>query len=591
MELKLHQKYRALEPFEVQLTDLTVLTGVNGAGKTQILNGISQNVIQLKENGIELNPKKLVTNHTLLPNESNTVTMGTFAKDIRQWQEKYNSFKQIFSVNSTNPNPYKRLFEKIAERSGKNILDLSEDDFSSNHLLFDVFEQKEFFHQNFSSLFKRYHNNYEENQYKEFRHNKYNEKEIEFLSHEEFEKIYGKPPWELINKIFAEANLDYFANSPLNTLRDDPFEFKLINKINKADVRFNELSSGEKILMSLALALYNSKFDIEFPKVLLMDEPDASLHPLMAKQFLDVIQNVFVKDKGIKVIFTTHSPSTVALAPEEAIFVVNKIGQRIKKVKKDTALKILTAGVPSLSINYENRRQVFVESKNDAVFYEKIYEKIKNQLLNEVSLNFIPSGAGGAGNCKAVEEIVNKLTEFRNKSIFGIIDWDTTNKSSEHVRVLGEGNRYSIENYIFDPILVVALLLREKAVSRDDLGLKNNETYTHFVNLSKEQLQIISDFLIDKIEGELSSGDKTRVTVKYLNGIKVEIPKWYLTKQGHELENFLEEFLKNRYRELKRFHQSGDIKKEIVDKIIDDIPILISADILEVFKYIQTHGI
>ena len=54
--------------------------------------------------------------------------------------------------------------------------------------------------------------------------------------------------------------------------------------------------------MSLALALYNSNFDIQFPKVLLMDEPDALLHPSMSKKFLDVIKEIFVIQKGVKVI-------------------------------------------------------------------------------------------------------------------------------------------------------------------------------------------------------------------------------------------------------------------------------------------------
>src|SRR5207247_9494265 len=121
--------------------------------------------------------------------------------------------------------------------------------------------------------------------------------------------------------------------------------------------------------MSLALSLYNSNFDIEFPKIRLMNEPDAHLHHSMTRKFLDVIQNVFVNEKGVKVIMTTHSPSTVALAPEESIFLMNKTTPRIAKANKDEALRILTSGVPTLSINYENRRQVFVESKYDVEFY------------------------------------------------------------------------------------------------------------------------------------------------------------------------------------------------------------------------------
>ena len=129
------------------------------------------------------------------------------------------------------------------------------------------------------------------------------------------------------------------------------------------------------------MAVYNASSGGKFPKVVLLDEPDAFLHPSMIKSFLDVIENVFIGEKNIKVVITTHSPSTIGLCNESSLFIMNKGGNRIEKVTKDKALKVLTAGVPALSINYENRRQVFVESKYDVFFYDRIYDKLKNRLV------------------------------------------------------------------------------------------------------------------------------------------------------------------------------------------------------------------
>lgn len=60
-----------------------------------------------------------------------------------------------------------------------------------------------------------------------------------------------------------------------------------------------------------------------------------------------------------------------------------------------------------------------------------------------------------------MQEVVDKLAGFGNRYIFGIIDWDSCNNENDYVKVLGKNKRYSIENYIFDPILIAAYLFRE----------------------------------------------------------------------------------------------------------------------------------
>lgn len=597
MKLNLTTKYKSLTPISIDLPDFTILTGINGAGKTQLLSGLGGGIIQLTDKEAILNPPngntcKYVSSHSLTPNDSAVITREQLNANT---QNIWNAYQQFLNNYSNNPN-YKvenairdkrqlKIVNHIAKEANKKISELTSDDFYKYYPLDDGLIN-DVFYQSFSNLFKRYQDKYDDNQYKQYRNEVKKHKDIEFLTDEQFLQAFGEAPWDFVNKIIKEAKLDYHINSPFNSHRDAPFELKLVNNFNSAEIQFNELSSGEKVLMSLALALYNSKCDLEFPKVLLMDEPDASLHPSMSKQFLDVIERVFVKDKGVKVIVTTHSPSTVALCNEDNLFVMNKTGQRVEKTTKDTALKILTSGVPALSVNYENRRQIFVESKYDVLFYDKSYDKLRANLINEISLNFISSGVEGSGNCDQVKQVVGQLSGFGNKSIFGIIDWDKKNNANGYVKVLGENKRYSMENYLFDPLLITSLLLRDKIILREDIGLVKNESYSDFKNLSVQQLQTISDFLTTKISSQINPTDDTKIKVKYVSGIEIEIPQWYLHHQGHDLETHL----KNVFPQLSKYNKDGELKKEMINKIIDDIPELIPTDILELFRDIQTHG-
>ena len=149
------------------------------------------------------------------------------------------------------------------------------------------------------------------------------------------------------------------------------------------------------------------------PDVLLLDEVDASLHPSMMRNMLGVIQNIFLKN-DIKVILVSHSPSTIALSPEESIFIMNKSGEnRIEKRSKKEALSILTEGFatlndiePTLSIDYNLSKTdlpvLFTEGITDKIIIEEAWKKLnpdKDCLLytspspRDLSTSRMPSSA------------------------------------------------------------------------------------------------------------------------------------------------------------------------------------------------------
>lgn len=496
------------------------------------------------------------------------------------------------SLTGGNPPPDRETILDLATKAGKDPDQLTLKDFAIYYPYY-ISGTKDVFKINISYLFKAYYDRREKNEYEQFIVNKRKTEDNHSVSDDEFKKYHGEEPWVLANKMLVEANLPYKFSDPSNTQRDSQFTVKLIHKITNIELDINQLSTGEKILLSLIFALYNSNLDtVKFPKLILLDEPDAFLHPTMIEKFIAVIKKSIVNESKVKVIMTTHSPTTVALSDEESVFVMSKDEPRISKMSKDAALKILTVGVPSLSIHYENRRQVFVESKIDFDFYDMCYKELRTKLVNQVSLNFISSGdvtkAGDSGNCDHVINIVNTLSGYGNNFVFGIIDWDTTNgsKKNKYVQVLGENNRYSLDSYVFDPILVAGILLMEKIISPSDLSLDDSSTYVDFRDLNVTQLQIIIDYVVSKVRLNISPTNSTISQVSYVNGKKLLIPEWYLHYPGHKLEDEV----KKAFPQLKKFCSKDPqgLKKEIIKKVIDDVPGFISQDIVDLLYKIQS---
>lgn len=648
MKLTLISPYKSITRLpEIQLPDFVVLTGVNGAGKTHLIEAIERGSIQIENitQESQTRPIRLFNWNNLVPNDSGAFfsyqitqerqalwselsqLMKSYREQILSVLRQCNRFdllsretSELFKITETelivsgstqdearniiqtmqnlilntpnylvgnfvrNDSNRQRLIDSL-QKSATPLVSFEENDFykhfPKNWVPVDMFQQS------FGRLFMEYQVSFINNRLKKMASSE--GKIVDFLDDQEFIQQHGEPPWLFVNSILETANLGFRINQPADYYEDRPYEPILTDQMRGTQVKFADLSSGERILMSFALCLYHvedRRQVVDYPKVLLFDEIDAPLHPSMTQSLLRTIQEVLVNRNNIKVIMTTHSPSTVALAPEESIYAMSKsVDRRVQKISKDKALSILTAGVPTLSINYENRRQVFVESQYDAKFYEKIYEKLRGRLVQEISLNFISSGVGGQGNCQQVKEVVNQLYCRGNRTIYGIVDWDLSNNGNERVKVLGLGQRYSIENYLLDPLLVAAFLLREKWIDRSTLGLCEEEVYTQIALFGSDRLQRLANFIVHKLEANSTSQvEDTRQECEYVGEQKIDLPTWLLHMQGHELESLL----KQTFPELNRFRQEGQLNQEILLKVVDDMPTLLSKDFIDLFQQIQS---
>lgn len=579
-----------------------ILTGINGAGKTQLLQAIANKKATVKIN--DLPAKEVRFFSSGLGEISGSTFYGSklerFCISLQNKLFHYNYQKN----NSPQPTSY--VFDTYFNKTEKQILNSVKKNRNNNegeidyadrmeimkHIPLDfIIEEpdekvftKDIFQSNLAQIFKHYQILHAKNDINCYLKDKKGRTDVEALSDAEFEAKHGEPPWVLANEILSSANIGYLLTTPEGQHHEDPFTIKLVNQESGLEILFSDLSSGEKVLLSLALALYNSHFERTYPDVLLLDEPDCHLHPSMAGKLLKVIEDVFVRERNVKVIMTTHSPSTVALAPDESLYAMTKSEGRISKQTKDRCIKILTSGVPSLSISYDNRVQVFTESKYDARNLCDLYEALKERVENEVSLNFISSGSGGSGSSEQVREIVTLLRRNGNAKIYGVIDWDGKNKEDEFIKVIAEERRYSFENLIFDPLLVAIYLIRESHVQAGEIETIPRVSYLKIANLQALEHQLLALYVIEKLAKVLNEKqDDSTVQVEYVGGRLISIPRWYLEMNGHELENSL----KTAFPPLKRFRSENDLKSDIIKKAATDYPDFIPIEFFELFNSIQ----
>lgn len=523
-----------------------------------------------------------------------------FLENIRMTIPSFD-FKYLKKVFDTIPDIYKKIIDYFKDKADEktfNQLKISNDE---SNLLKNLEVENGFFNlKDIEKEEKSYQLKKLQNEFNEFQNSKDNR--TLFYTEEQFKNVYGESPVYMLNKVLEEYDCNGYkfkqSNLQINLGTDvnqQNIHITLYNKNGNYNTTLEALSSGEKTLLALAFSIYKLKKNKIIARIFLMDELDSALHPSMSKRLINVLYNYFYNELGIYVIISTHSPSTIAFAPEESLLIMRKDKQpRLLKVNKDIALKELTLGVPSFSINYENRRQVFVESKYDVEYYEGLYNIFQSKLNQEISLNFIASGdiqidkyGQPNSSCDIVEKVTTVLREAGNKSIFGIIDWDlkSSTPKNKFIKVLGFNSRYSIENFLLDPLLIGILLIREKKYNSDYFGLEKNLSLSNLLNLTVEDCQKI----IDKITLDFIEKKQLKVENKYeyltVRNYTLTIPEFIKTMQGHKLEETYKEI----YPELNSVVKKGDnhLKNAVIIKVIGDFIDYAPNELLEILISVQ----
>ena len=171
------------------------------------------------------------------------------------------------------------------------------------------------------------------------------------------------PPWETLRNIMSEMReaagddglFDFDFSDPggheINMGNYERFSFKaeMTNRTTGATYELDSLSSGERVLMALCLASFNQYLGRRRPKLLLLDELDAVLHPSMVAALVRTLKELFLPN-GTKILMTSHSPMTAAAVDETDIFRIQRTGADVyvSHTTKADAINELSEGLATI---------------------------------------------------------------------------------------------------------------------------------------------------------------------------------------------------------------------------------------------------
>ena len=477
MLLKYYQSHKSIENAfkDITLPDFVVLTGKNGSGKTHLLTGIkegkflvegletreilylsyldfSQN-FQTKTNRLEL------FNAWTRFNDNNDIicqlkikgdVMSEYTDIIEQ--SAINSNKPIFSLSikdlQTADGEIKTHIFKLIQSAKKDVESAVYNQDSNGDLIlqfvvdsvlkqtkilpsklkeadFNSLFQKTVFGKSkilsdLSQVFFEYYKNIERNERKR-------RKGLGYLDEEKFIQKFGRAPWILIRNIFIGFGLPFDINDPdqedIDPM-DGSFEIKFKNLDREGKiVSFIDLSSGEQILITLINAIYTAGNRHDLPKLVLLDEVDSPLNPSIIDKFILYILENFIAN-GINVVIATHSPSTVAFAPEDAIYLVNtKEVEPLTAVNSNEAVNKLSEGFITLSdvINFKKipQSKIIISEGKNYTFLSRGKDVFapQDEDLIVLSLNI-----GGTAQLRTLFEFMRNFN--RSKTFIFVFDCD-----------------------------------------------------------------------------------------------------------------------------------------------------------------------
>jgi ABC-type multidrug transport system ATPase subunit/energy-coupling factor transporter ATP-binding protein EcfA2 len=419
----------------------------------------------------------------------------------------------------------------------------------------------------------------------------------------------GKDPIVVLNEILKGCGLKYDilpfdyeryekakgVDSTLKVIM--PFTLLAKKQNSDALIHFQNFSWGERVIVSLGFLEYYASYMKRSPSVMILDEIDAHLHPALLPNFYRVVNDILIKQFKTKVIMTTHSPSTIALAPKDDDCIVYKMTNEGKtELIPDTSknhydsINLLTEG---LIIVNEKTKYVFVEDEDDVDFYTNFntVNTISNRLVFLSASNRTKDENGKtevnkSGGKNAVNSLTNKFEALQG--VFeGLIDRDSGNeKLAENLNLV---ERYSLENYYLDPLVLFILLNNAKTRKPEIVALDVPLGKEH--ELSEEKAKLVIDCIVAALEPEVinqiekdlkansfkyakpitdANSSKTKVKVEFVNGKTFEFPEWLLYYRGKTIATIFGQVFGiqlNNGHLLQHYNRIGNYPKELVEKL------------------------
>ena len=170
--------------------------------------------------------------------------------------------------------------------------------------------------------------------------------------------------------IFREANIAALAD------QSDEDEVK-----NEAAQVFAKLSSGHKIVLLTITRLVET---VEEKTLVLLDEPEAHLHPPLLSAFVRSLSDLLSNRNGVALI-ATHSPVVLQEVPMRCVWKLRRSGREVAIERPDVQtfgenVGILTREVFALEVTDTGFHQLLAQAVETSPDYDDVVESFSDQL-------------------------------------------------------------------------------------------------------------------------------------------------------------------------------------------------------------------
>ena len=305
-----------------------------------------------------------------------------------------------------------------------------------------------------------------------------------------------KPFRELVRSLLPGLEFDKIA------LEGDFYKINFKNRAG-AIVEFDQLSSGEKDIIAMLFPFVEKEIENELARargeeiphediIVLIDTPEAYLHPTLQRNLLDYIRKSVkeAESRGEKLQFfiATHSTTIVNEATTEELYVMlfpdqsSNENQIVKVTTDEDKLRLIRDLLGDIGYLASGKPILLLEGKGDVEILGLLVPDVKEEF------SVLPFGGKGKilGFIETFEKVIPELVS-RGFKIFAIVDKDkepVLDRVPDRVRdfcfVLP---RRCIENFLLDSEAIYeALKVLKGEVTLQNEGIKSQRDIENLID-------------------------------------------------------------------------------------------------------------
>jgi DNA polymerase III delta prime subunit len=334
-------------------------------------------------------------------------------------------------------------------------------------------------------------------------------------------------------------------------------------------VEFDDLSSGEKDVIALLFPLVERQVENELAIakgarppheefVVLVDSPEAYLHPALQRRFLEYVRElVKIEEAELQFIIATHSTTMISMANAQELYAlvfpdqaING-NQLIRVASDDEKLSLARDVLGDVALILAGRALLLVEGPSDA----DLLALLKPELKEKFTIKDLGGKSRVKGLVSALKEVMSELRK-RGFKMFAIVDKDVGLPETDPALLTWPV--HCIENFLLNPEAIYeALKIIAGNTSLESRGVKSKEDVERIIDEVIKDPEIIELEVKERIRDRLKFyygddwSDFSELEQKVLEATNKRLEK--IKEDYHRIKDELSRLASDKVKALREF--------------------------------------